>query len=61
MRLLRPKEAARKLGVTVKTLREMENRGEIMVIRLPNGHRRYRSDVISKFLGEDDDILNGEE
>jgi len=38
MKLLRPKEAAEKLGVTVKTLHAMEDRGEIEVVRLPNNH-----------------------
>lgn len=58
MRLLRPKEAAKKLGVDVKTLKLMEGRGEIETVRLPNGHRRYRSTDISKMMGEDHDILN---
>ena len=59
MKLLRPKEAAAKVGVTVKTLRAMTKRGEINAIVLPNGHRRYRSDDISRFMGENRDTLNG--
>lgn len=53
-------EAAKKLGVTTQTLREMEKRGEIKAIRLPSGRRRYRTDDISKIMGEDRDILNGD-
>jgi len=60
MKLLRPKEAAEKLGVSVKTLHTMERRGEIISIRLPNGHRRYQSNEISRLMGKDRDILNGE-
>ena len=59
MRLLRPKEAAKKLGVTTWTLREMEKRGEIESVRLPSGRRRYRSSDISRIMGEDSDVLNG--
>jgi len=61
MRLLRPKEAAKKIGVDVKTLKKMESRGEIESVRLPNGYRRYRSADISKLMGQDHDVLNGRE
>ena len=60
MRLLKPKEAAEKLGVSVKTIRAMADRGEIETIRLPNGHRRFSSDEVSRLMGKDQDILNGE-
>lgn len=59
MRLLRPKEAAKFLGVTTQTLREMEKRGELKPVRLPSGRRRYRTDDISRLMGEDHDALNG--
>lgn len=61
MRLLRPKEAARKIGVDVTTLKAMESRGEIESVRLPNDHRRYRSTDIARLMGEDHDTLNGGE
>ena len=61
MRLLKPKEAAKKLGISVKTIRAMGDRGEIEVIRLPNGHRRFSSDEVSRLMGKNHDILNGEE
>ena len=61
MRLLRPKEAAKKLGVDVKTLKKMEGRGEIESVRLPNGYRRYRSTDIARLMGENHDTLNGNE
>lgn len=60
MRLLRPKEAAKKLGVTTQTLREMEKHGEIEAVRLPSRRRRYRSSDISRIMGETSDILNGD-
>lgn len=44
--LLMPSEAARMLYVTTKTLVRMAERGDIEVIKLPSGHRRYiRSQV----------------
>lgn len=58
---MRPVEAAKKLGVDVKTLKVMERRGEIETVRLPNGYRRYRSTDIARLMGEDHDILNGDE
>ena len=61
MRLLTPKKAAEKLGVSVKTIRAMGDRGEIEVVRLPNGHRRFSSDEVSRLMGKDHDILNGKE
>jgi excisionase family DNA binding protein len=61
MRLLTVKEAARKLGVSTKALRDMDNRGEVESVRLPNGHRRFSSKEISRLMGEDHDILNGGE
>lgn len=61
MKLLRPKEAAEKLGISVKTLHVMEGRGEIEVVRLPNNHRRYLSGEISRLMGKNHDVLNGEE
>lgn len=60
MRLLRPKEAAKKLGVDVTTLKAMESRGELKTVKLPNGHRRYRSTDIARLMGEDHDTLNGD-
>jgi len=59
MKLLRPKEAAKLLGVTVKTLRAMNKRGEIEAVVLPNGQRRYPTDEVSRLMGKDHDILNG--
>ena len=61
MRLLTPKEAAKKLGISVKTIRAMGDREEIEVVRLPNGHRRFSSDEVSRLMGKNHDVLNGEE
>ena len=61
MKLLRPKEAAEKLGVSVKTLHAMEDSGEIEVVRLQNGHRRYLRGEISRLMGKNHDVLNGNE
>ena len=50
MRPLRPGEAAHRLGITVKTLYNMEERGEIRSIKLPSGHRRYMAEDIESIL-----------
>ena len=38
---LPPREAAKVLHVTTRTLARMAERGDIDVITLPSGHRRY--------------------
>jgi excisionase family DNA binding protein len=43
---LTPHEAARRLGVTVRTLHRWEAEGRISTVRTPTNHRRYdQSDV----------------
>jgi excisionase family DNA binding protein len=44
--LLTPAEAARRLSVTVDTLRRWEREGLICPHRTPGGHRRYQPDAI---------------
>ncbi len=41
--LVRPQDAARQLGVQVKTLARWERDGKISAIRTPGGQRRYRA------------------
>lgn len=44
---LSPREAARRCGVTVATLRNWERRGQITAYRLQDqGWRRYRADEL---------------
>lgn len=44
--LLRPKDAARMLGISVKTLWVWQKKGIIRAVRLPTGKLRYpRSEV----------------
>jgi putative resolvase len=41
MRLLRPKEAAEILGITTKTLRNLDNKEKLHPVRTEGGHRRF--------------------
>ena len=44
--LLRPREAAARLGVHPKTLSRWESLGHLPCVRTPGGHRRFRrSDI----------------
>lgn len=62
MKLLRPREAADLLGVSVQTLRTMDKRGDLTCVRLPVGYyRRYRSDEIARIMGVDEKDLDIEE
>jgi putative resolvase len=51
MRLLRPREAATKLGVTVQTLRAMEKRGELHPVRTSGNHRRFHEEELKQLMG----------
>lgn len=48
--LLRPKEAAKALGVSPKTLRRYWKKGTIKAIRLPSGRLRYPKGEIERIL-----------
>ena len=48
--LLTPIEAARRLGITVRTLHRWEEAGFITAVRTPYGHRRYSPADIEKLL-----------
>lgn len=44
--LLTPGEAAAELGVAVRSLARIADRGDIGSVKLPSGHRRYRREDI---------------
>jgi len=50
--LLRPKDAARMLGVSVKTLWVWQRKGIIRAVRLPTGKLRYPRSEVLRILGE---------
>ena len=50
--LVSPGPAAEKLHVTTKTLKRMADRGDIGVVVLPSGHRRYRLADIDAILAD---------
>ena len=43
-------EAARLLGISVDTVREMENSGQIRALRTAGGHRRFRVEDVEALL-----------
>jgi len=49
-RLLRAKEAAKYLGMSVITLRRMEKIGVLSPYRTPGGHRRYSIEMLEEYL-----------
>jgi excisionase family DNA binding protein len=49
-KLLRAKEAAEYLGVSLVTLRRMERQGALSPYRTPGGHRRYSVEMLEEYL-----------
>jgi excisionase family DNA binding protein len=49
-KLLRAKEAADYLGVSLVTLRRMEKQGALSPYRTPGGHRRYSLEMLEDYL-----------
>ncbi len=49
-RLLKAREAARYLSVSLRTLHEIERRGMLAPFRTPGGHRRYTHDMLDQYL-----------
>ena len=47
--LLRPAEAARELGMSLRQLRRLAATGHLVTVRTLGGHRRYRSDDVAAF------------
>lgn len=51
MEYVSPREAAKRLGVHVGTLRRWETEGRITAIKTPSGHRRYGIGEVEKLAG----------
>lgn len=49
--LLTSSEAARHVGVTVRTLHRWEEQGRITARRTPGGHRRYSRNDLNALVG----------
>jgi putative resolvase len=49
--LLRPKEAAKRLGISVKTIQRMDSAGTLKVIRTPAGRRRIPESEVYRLMG----------
>jgi excisionase family DNA binding protein len=54
-RLLKAKEAARYLGISLSTLYRMERMGCLQPYRTPGGHRRYRVEMLDAYLEDSRD------
>lgn len=48
--LLKAREAAHYLGVSLNTLYRMEQNGHIAPFRTPGGHRRYSFEMLDRYL-----------
>jgi putative resolvase len=49
--LLRPKDAAKQLGVSVRTLQRMDNSGKLKVVRTTGGRRRIPETEVHRLMG----------
>jgi putative resolvase len=49
--LLRPKEAAKRLGISVKTIQRMDSAGTLKIIRTPAGRRRIPESEVHRLMG----------
>jgi putative resolvase len=49
--LLRPKDAAKQLGVSVRTLQRLDNSGKLKVIRTTGGRRRIPATEVHRLMG----------
>ena len=61
-RLLTIGETAELLGVGISTLRHWDDTGQLVAVRTPGGHRRYRLSSIERFQGlevsdENEDVV----
>lgn len=54
MAILKPKQVAQKLNVTVKTLQKWDASGKLPAHRSPTNRRYYESEEIDAILGKDD-------
>lgn len=45
-------KAARRLGLSVDTVRELERNGELKAERTPGGHRRFKPEVLDAYLAQ---------
>lgn len=55
MTIYKPKEMAKKLNVTVRTLQRWDNEGKLPAKRSPTNRRYYTDDQLMQYLGEPTD------
>ena len=48
--LIKAREAAKYIGVSVNTLYRMERNGFLTPFRTPGGHRRYSIEMLDRYL-----------
>lgn len=52
MAMLKPKDMAEKLGVTVRTLQIWDNNGTLKAYRTPTNRRYYTEEQYLKYIGK---------
>lgn len=58
--LLKAREAARYLGVSLNTLYRMEQKGHLSPFRTPGGHRRYSLEMLDRYLEQSRSRFNNQ-
>ncbi len=53
MTMLKPKEMAERLGVTVRTLQKWDNNGTFKAHRTPTNRRYYTEEQYLQYIGKD--------
>lgn len=49
--LLRPKDAAKRLGISVRTIQRMDKIGTLKIVRTPNNRRRIPESEVHRLMG----------
>lgn len=52
MAMLKPKDMAKKLGVTVRTLQNWDNNGTLKAYRTPTNRRYYTEEQYLEYIGK---------
>jgi excisionase family DNA binding protein len=59
--VLKAREAAEYLRISLFTLNKMERQGLVTPMRTPGGHRRYTVEMLNQYLEQSRSLSNGRE